>query len=527
MPLLRQSPFALGLGLTALMMGLPALLGAAEGDWKSARAFLQTGLFTGVAALLVGLALGRGAATTGARREIAQLVVCWILIPVFAAIPLVRLTPSLGAWGAYFEMVAAFTTTGGTAYGDPERLPAALNLWRGTVGWFGGFLTLVSAYVVLAPRRLGGFEVETATWRMQDPMGTRNVVLGAQTVSLEARSLRAGRVILPVYLALTATLGLIFSGLGQGDLASAVHAMAIISTSGISPYRDGLAAAGSLSAEIVAAVFLVLAATRLLYARASPIGARRVWHRDPELWLMAGLVALVTAALFLRHWIGALTIDLGEDSVNGLEALWGNVFTVLSFLTTTGFESGAWASARDWSGLANPGLFLLALAAIGGGAATTAGGIKLIRAYALLRHGLREMVRIAQPYGIVGVGARTRSMLREGPIIVWSFIMLFIFAILMTLLGLTASGLAFDTALIAAISAISNTGPAFAMVSEVSGGFAAMESVQRMILAAAMVVGRIEVLALIALFNPDFWREPGLLSKNTGKPAANIPSSDW
>ena len=218
------------------------------------------------------------------------------------------------------------------------------------------------------------------------------------------------------------------------------------------------------------------------------------------------IVALVSAGLFLRHWIGALTIDLGGDPVGAWAALWGTVFTVLSFLTTTGFVSASWDVARDWSGLANPGLILLGLAAIGGGAATTAGGIKLIRAYALLRHGRREIERLAEPHSVLGIGTRTRSLVREGPLIVWTFVMLFILAILASVLALTAFGLDFATATVAAIAAISNTGPAFALVEGAGRGFADLTSDQRIVLMVPMIVGRVETLALIALFNPEAWR---------------------
>jgi len=317
---------------------------------------------------------------------------------------------------------------------------------------------------------------------------------------------RAVRVILPIYLTLTGGLVLLFEATGQSGLDSTIHAMSILSTSGISAHAGGFGAAATPVAEVLAALFLLTAATRSLYASASPYGARVSPLQDPELRTMAVLVGLVTAGLFLRHWVGALTIELGPD-VRGMgEALWGTFFTVLSFLTTTGFESAYWEAARDWSGLANPGLILLGVAAIGGGAATTAGGIKLIRAYALFRHGRREIERIAEPYSVIGVGAHTRSLLREGPIIVWSFVMLFIFAILGAVLSLTALGLDFQTAMVAAIAAIANCGPAFEMVMQTGRNFADLLPGQRAVLMVAMVVGRIETLALIALLNPEAWR---------------------
>lgn len=524
--LLSQPVLAQMLGLVAVAMLGPAGLAAGSGDERSARAFLYSALFVGVCATMAALVLGRRRAEgANARAEIGALLACWVLVPVFAAVPLWLITPAVGVAGVVFEMVAAFTTTGGTGYGQLAELPDAVQLWRGLIGWLGGFLTLIAAWVVLAPRRLGGFEIEAATWRMQRADAPRDAALGITTAPFEPRVRRAVRVILPIYAILTVVLGLCLSGTGAGELEASVHAMAILSTSGISPFAEGFAASENLAAEAVAALFLLTAATRLVYADASVIGARRRIERDPEVWMMGALVGIVSATLFVRHWIGSITVELGQTGVPVGEAMWGMLFTVLSFATTTGFVSGYWESAREWSGLANPGLMLLGLAAIGGGAATTAGGIKLIRAYALMRHGLRELERIAQPNSVLGIGVQTRTLLREGPVIVWTFIMLFIIAILTSVLALTAAGLRFETAVVASIAAISNTGPALEMVSESGRSFADLTQTQRMILTVPMIVGRVETLALIALFNPDAWTPRRQLSKGAGKATREPPMS--
>jgi len=526
MRLARQHLLALMLWVLALGMGLTAVYAALERDWLPGRIFLYSGIFTTVIATMVAIALGRGSDRGTARRELVTLLTAWVVVPAFAALPLVLLTPAIGPIGAYFEMIAAMTTTGGTVYSAPESLAPAIHLWRGLAGWLGGFMTLVAAYVILAPRRLGGFEIEAATWRDE---GERAGTIGTGVVvaTLESRLARAVRVILPAYGGATVVLGLILSATGQGELASMVHAMAVMSTSGISPYSDGFQAVSTPLAELAAAAFMILASVRLIYADASPVGARRSAGRDPELLLMAALVALFSFALFFRHWIGALTLDLEGEGLNALESLWGTLFTVIAFLTTTGFESSSWENARAWSGLANPGLFLLALAAIGGGAATTAGGIKLIRTYALLRHAAREIERIAQPSSVLGIGSSTRSLLRTGALVVWSFIMLFIIAILITVIALTIAGMRFEEALIAAIAAISNTGPAFQLVSESGRGFADLQPVQRMILAVAMLIGRIETLALIAFVNPLAWSIRGAGAEKGGKSRPKASGSSW
>ena len=520
----RFPVIALMLGLMALLMLVPALQAATESEWRSARGFLYPALFGVLVAAAIAVLLRPISSREPAEHELLTLLLLWLTLPAYAAFPLVLLTPSLGWSGAWFEMVAALTTTGGSAYAKAGAVPDAIHLWRGLVGWLGGLLTLMAAYVILAPRRLGGFEVMAAAEGMRND---RPVDLRMVSASFESRTLRAMRTILPVYLLMTFALGVIFNTADKPGLIAAVHAMSVVSTSGISPVEGGFAASGSIAAEIAAAVFMVLAASRFLYAGASQRGRRQDWRRDPELRLMAGLVLGATFLLFLRHWVGVLTIDVDIEAQDGAKALWGALFTTLSFLTTTGFESHAWESARDWSGLANPGLVLLALCLVGGGAATTAGGIKLIRVYALMRHGVRELERIAMPNSVSGSRGGQRGLRREGAFIAWAFMMLFLLALFGSVLALTLTGLAFDDAFVASIAALTNTGPAYPTIAGEGKNFALFDAPQRAILCATMILGRIETLAVIALFNPERWREGSARSKKTGKSRVEGSLSDW
>ncbi|HUF86311.1 MAG TPA: potassium transporter TrkG [Thermohalobaculum sp.] len=511
MSLYRLPIFPLCLALIALGMLAPAAYALLEGDWGSMGSFLYAAVFTGFAAATLGVALGGRPPGRAARSELFQLIVCWALVPLFAAAPVWLITPYTGFGGAWFEMVSAFTTTGGTVYSEPETVPGAVHLWRGLVAWLGGLVTLAAAFAILAPRNLGGFEV-AGGGRGALPVDRSAVggsVLHEEAMApLNERLARALHTVLPVYLTLTAVLGFLFAALGQGNLAAAVHAMAIISTSGVSPHAAGIAAQPSFVVELTAALFMVLAATRLTFAetrRAAEIGH---WHRDPELRLMALLVAAATLALFLRHWFGALEVARGGEAAGGFPALWGAFFTSLSFLTTTGFESASWRTAQDWSGLENPGLILLGLCAIGGGAATTAGGIKLIRACALLQHGRRELERLAQPYSVVATGRRLSGILHEVAFLAWASIMLFTMAIFAAVVGLTVTGQTFQVALVGAIAAISNTGPAFAMVAPGDIDFSRLGGPERAVLGVTMILGRLETLAVISLFGAVTWPRP-------------------
>ncbi|MCL5778741.1 TrkH family potassium uptake protein [Limibaculum sp. FT325] len=519
--------FALALGVLAAAMLLPAAAAVIEGEWRAGRSFLYAAIATGFAAAILGVALSGPRRLPPGFGEIVFLVACWALLPVFAALPLHLITPQIGFGGAWFEMVAAFTTTGGTVYAAPDTIPMPVHLWRGLVGWLGGLMTLTAAYAILAPRRLGGFEVLTQSGADAGTAG--RIDIGTGVAPVDARIRRALRAILPVYCGLTALLALVLHMTGQGAVTAIVHAMSILSTSGISPSATGFAASPDIGAELAAAAFMVLAATRLIYARASQIGARSTALQDPELKLMAVLVVLVTLALFLRHWLGVLTIEASARSglADAISAFWGGLFTTISFMTTTGFESAYWERARSWSGLPNPGLVLLGLCAIGGGAATTAGGIKLIRAVELLRHGRNELDRLAQPYAVHGSGTGLRGQTTRGAFIAWAFVMLYVFAVFTVTMGLGLAGQSFERSLIAALAAITNTGPAYATVLGPEVSFGLLDPLSRAFLALGMVLGRIEALVIIALISPDLWRGLGSSKKTSGKARPGPSQSGW
>jgi trk system potassium uptake protein TrkH len=228
--------------------------------------------------------------------------------------------------------------------------------------------------------------------------------------------------------------------------------------------------------------------------------------RDREARLAGFAVVVLPTLLFMRHWIGALEVETVANFGDAVQALWGSAFTVLSFVTTTGFVSDSWVAAQTWSGLQTPGLLLVGLVLMGGGVATTAGGMKLLRVYALYKHGVREMAKLIYPHSVGGAGRLGRRIRREGAYIAWIFFMLFILSLAAVMLALAATGLGFEEALILSVAALSTTGPLAEVAGEAPISYIALSDPAKLILAAAMIIGRIETLVLIALLNPAFWR---------------------
>ncbi len=496
---LRALPlFVLLMAIGAVAMLVPASHALALGNFRVSRAFAYSFLLFAIFTGLLGLASGAARPANHSRAHLLTMLAAFTVLPLMLAVPFAEALPGINLFDAWWEMVSSMTTTGATLYAAAD-LPPSLHLWRGMVAWMGGYFVLVMAISVLAPLRLGGFEVYFA--------GDPGASSAAESVSdSRARIMRAAVKLAPAWFGLTLALwvGLLIAG--DTPLVALIHAMSTLSTSGITSLPNFSAASSGVAGEMLIFVFLLLALSRRLWpgARELRVAARLV--QDPELRLAAASVAAVAIALFLRHWLVTYEIAFLADARRLAAALWGTVFTSLSFLTTTGFESKGWIAARTWSGLDAPGLLLGGLAIFGGGVATTAGGVKLLRVYALLRHGEREMQRLVHPSSLGGGGTGARRLRREGAYIAWVFFMLFAMSIAVTMMALSAAGLSFEPATMLSIAALSNTGPLAAFSGPGGAVWANLGVAAKLVMSAAMVLGRLETLALIALFNPEFWR---------------------
>lgn len=491
--------------VAALMMLLPGIDAVMRGEDHVARAFFSSGLLGLAAFLAIGLALsGRGSARRMSdTQNLAALLMAYILLPLYLALPFQEGVRNTTYLNAYVEMVSSFTTTGATFFGNPGRIGDSLHLWRGLVGWAGGLLIWISASAVLAPMSLGGFEVTVRAERGQD-----DAALGRFQRASPARRLgQVTRTLVPVYAGLTLVLWILLMACGERAFVAAIHAMSTLATSGISSIGGVQNGISGIYGEAAIFAFLVFSLTRLTFSSDTVSTVPQGVMRDPEFRLGLTIVCVVPALLFLRHWIGAMDVRGPDDVLAGLRALWGSAFTVLSFLSTAGFESADWQAARDWSGLRTPGLILMGLAMVGGGVATTAGGVKLLRVYALYLHGQRELERLVHPASVGRASGPGRRIRRQGAYIAWIFFMLFA----MTLTALTAAlalcGQGFDEALILALSGLSTTGPLIHAASEDPIRLVELGAGAKLVYVAAMVLGRLETLALIALLNPAVWRD--------------------
>ena len=488
--------------LACLAMYIPAIHALTQDSFHVARSFFYSATLGLILCALIGIAFSGRPTHSSALEHLLALFAVFAVLPIFLAVPFYESLRTTSFLNSYFEMVSSITTTGATMFPDPTRLEPSLHLWRGIVAWSGGLLMWIAAAAILAPLNLGGFEVTTSAEPGQG--GIRRFDMRA--ASPGQRLIRAAKQFFPIYTSLTLTLWFCLTLSGETPLGGVMHAMATLSTSGISAVGGIEESTVGVAAEFLIFVFLLFALSRLTFSTDTITGSTRGLHEDAEFRIGLILVMGVPLVLFARHWLGALEVNEEENLLLGLKALWGGMFTVLSFLTTTGFVSSEWEAAQGWSGLATPGVILLGLALMGGGVATTAGGVKLLRVFTLYLNGLREMQRLIHPSSVSGKGAGNRRIRRQGAYTAWIFFMLFAMSLALVTLTLTGFGTSFSDALVMSVAALSTTGPLLDVAGADPILLMDLSNGAKLCFAAATILGRLETLAIIALMTPELWR---------------------
>ena len=491
------------MGVGALAMLLPLMHAASTRDWEVARAFLYSSILFSMLTVLLGIASYNTRAGNISRSHLLSYLAAFVALPLMLAVPFYESVGNTSFLNSYVEMVASMTTTGATLFDDPTRLPPSVHLWRGIVGWLGGYLIWVCAIAILAPMNLGGFEI---TYNHKQVGQSDTGPKGMFRSDPRERLLRFSLKLFPIYAGLTGLLWLLLVSAGQSPFVGLTNAMATISTSGITPFPAGDPIGGGHVGEAVVLCFLVFALSRQTFTVDFTPHRGRQLKKDKEIRLALLIIILIPLLMFTRHWFGALEVEEEQNALAALKALWGGVFTVASFLTTTGFVSADWADSQQWSGLSTPGMILLGVAMIGGGVATTAGGVKLLRVFALYQHGRREMDKLIHPSSVGKLGGQDGALRRRGTYAAWVFFMLFALSITFVTLAFAAFGLDFEQSTVLAVAALSTTGPLTAIGGEVPVVLGELADGAKIVLAAAMVLGRLETLVIIALFNPEFWR---------------------
>lgn len=483
-------------GVASAAMFLPSIFALSQAAYFDARMFFYTGILGLLFLVMVALAMANRKIEETGVQQLGSLGLGFIILPIFLAIPEAEILESTKFSTAYLDMVSALTTTGLRVF-DPDRLPACLHLWRALVAWFGGALIWISAAAILAPMNLGGFELVGTSKSRQTNIQTAE--------ERRAFLLRNSVQLFPIYAALTVILWLGLTLTGMPGFDGLIYAMSVLATSGITGATQLSDLSGQWLAEGLIFLFLLLAVSRAT-VQADRNGLRaKVLRRDPEVRFGLLLIAIVTLGLVVRHIFGVVNAGGMPALTQLFEVLWGILFTTLSFITTTGFVSVHWSAGEQWSALSTPSVLFMGLALIGGGVATTAGGVKLLRVYSLYLNAMREVDQLIHPSSVGQISNGHHQELRSSAFVAWIFFMMFAIALALITLALAATGLSFETALTLCISALSTTGPLIGLVAPDAVDLVSVGGWTKGILCFAMILGRFEILVVLAMLSPDAW----------------------
>lgn len=464
------------LGLT---MVFPFLMDFSDGNghWP---VFLESGIIAVAVGGMVALACSNGVKEGLTLKQTFLLTTgVWAALPVFGALPFYLGATEATYTDAYFEAMSGLTTTGSTVFSGLDNLPRGLLLWRGILQWLGGIGIIVVAMVFLPELRVGGMQVFRS--EAFDTMG-----------KILPRATEIAAQISVIYVGLTLLCAFLYAVFGMSYFDAAVHALTTVSTGGFSTYD---ASFGTFSGplEYIASAFMFLAALPFVRYVQMVNGKSSAIFSDTQaraffltIAACVGVTTIVLTSIFPHHWEQALR-----------EAL----FNIISIMSGTGFAS---VDYMEWGAFLISLFFFIGL--IGGTAGSTACSIKIFRYQILFSAIVAQVKRIHSPHGVFSTRYAGRPVDDETLNSVMSFFAFFIVLLGLIAVALNLTGLDFITSLSGAATAIANIGPGLGDTIGPSGNFSSLNDTAKWILIAAMLTGRLEIMAVLVLFTPRFWR---------------------
>lgn len=470
--------------------GLFARLDVVAGDHEAMLALFQAAGITG--ALAVGMIVAGGWQLRIERlpRRDAVLVVGlgWLLSSACGGLPYVLCPPHLNAAAAFFESASGFTTTGSSVMTDIEAWPRGLLLWRSVTQWLGGIGILVLFVAVLSYLGLGSKSL------FQNESSFRGGESGM------ARIHDTSLALLRIYGGITLACVLGLRAMGLSWFNAVCHAMTTVSTGGFSPHNLSVGhyaqwGNGWLIELWITLIMLMCSLNFLLYVVILRKNWRRLREEEDGPWLV-GICLLCIAAITAGRALA------GEAGIT--TALREASFIVVSIVSTTGFGT---ADYELWPAWAKVMLALLML--MGGCAGSTAGGFKVGRLLVFLKSAHYEIVRAFRPNLVSRLRVNGNLIQEEGRARVMFFLILYLMICVVSTLvvGLleAGTGISMETCAGAVIAAISNIGPGFGAVGPTEN-FGHLREATQVFLAWLMILGRLELFALLVLFFPSAWR---------------------
>ncbi|MEO0982999.1 MAG: TrkH family potassium uptake protein [Pseudomonadota bacterium] len=478
---MKIRPVLLAVGIMTALLGF-AMIPCAAIDIADGRSEWPVFAISAFFSILIGAVLyllsQGGEAETGQREAFVLTVLVWLVLPAVAAIPFVfsgyRLTDSV------FESVSGLTTTGATVFTGLDEMPRGLLLWRAILQWFGGIGIIVTAIAILPQLRVGGmqlFQLESSD------------VAGKFLPRVREIATQTGL----VYVILSALCALLYIVTGMAPFDAVAHSMTTVAAGGFSTHDTSFVGYQGTPVIWVAIVFMFLAglpfsllALALLNGRPLPL------FTDPQPRLYLALAAGISALIAIVLAAQPAAADVDAPMI---------VFNVLSVMTGTGYASAEY----DAWGNGVAALFLITIF-LGGCAGSAACGIKMFRLEISAKAVVAHAQRMVSPSRVASVRYAGRVVDEDTlqSVVVFVFLYLATFLVAAALLGLAGEDTM--TAMSAAAASVSNVGPGLGAEVGPYGNFQGLSDASKWICLSAMLLGRLEFVAVFVVLAPRFWR---------------------
>ena len=478
--------------IACCLMFAIAFYGFVTDSSREARIFLYTGLTGFLIFTLLNLATAnRNLKETGVM-QIISLLLLFTILPIFLAFPTWIILQSSSFLDVYVDMVGAFTTTGLPVF-ENNLLSRLIHLWRALIAWFGGGLIWIAAFVILLPASREGYDLFYN--KKNKSKQNRKLTLNERSMTLS----KISKKLVPIYISLTFILWCVLTSLGTDGYTSFIRASSILSTSGIAGSEKFSSDGAGFFGELVMAMFLLLALTHNIFYSLNKKKYLKNILFDKELRLGLLTVICITLILSLKTMsLDSTFFSLEETFISGLKLIWGNFFTVFSFITTNGYVSSYWGAALTSADIPHVTIIFLGLCLFGGGLATTAGGIKLLRISVLFSAFSNETGKLLHPSSIAGSRFNLRK-LEISIFMAWVFFMLFIVSLALMTIILAMFGISFEEALVLTIACLTTTGPIIEMVGIEPSLVSELSYFPKLVLVISMVLGRLEILVALSV----------------------------
>ena len=402
----------------------------------------------------------------------------WLSIAIFGALPFIFSTMNLTVTDSFFESMSGITTTGSTIIANLEETPKAILLWRALLQWLGGIGIIVMAITLMPIMNVGGMQL----FRISNNDSSEKILPKSKEIALR---------LIYIYSILTLFCATFYKLFGMNYFDSLTHAMTTIATGGFSNYNDSIGYFDSASIEIVSMIFIILGSLPFIAYIKFLSGNHQIFKTDEQIKTFFKIIifSIIILSLYL--------------SFNNLEKfnLRSIIFNVISIITGTGYVNDQF---DNWGSFTI--VLFLSLMFIGGCAGSTTCGVKIFRFQILYLFIVNQLKKIIYPKGVFVIKYAQSSINEKFIASIISFIFFYfvIFFCLAALLSLT--GLDFITAVSGAATSISNVGPGLGSEIGPNGNFSTLPDTSKWILTIGMILGRLELFAILVLFLPAFWR---------------------